>query len=267
MDADRNLRLGYPDRADLVPLLYPLVAGWVGPESPWRLEMVPGTPGDMERGLLDGSLDAALVPPLLLSRQGARLEALGGWGVACEGPSDLALLLAPRRLDMMDAESLSVAPMAEGSTAEHLIRLLLKPYYDITLNFLSEGGEGYSNEGARLMFGDGAAREAEKRPEGWVAEDMGVAWFVLSGLPTVWEILAAARDLERRKPGVRAALDDALTRSRRSATEQSATLLDDAANRLGWKRDRTKEMLSRRRYTVGTPEQKALARFFTLAGG
>ena len=261
-----NLRLGYPDRADLVPIMHGLHAGWVGPESPWKLEAVSASASGLERGLTDGTLDAAFVPPLVLSQGGARLQALGGWGVACEGPSDLALLLSPQRLDLMDGSDLSLHPEAAASTAEHLLRLLLKPYYDIALNLLAPGDPGYEAKGMRLMFGDGAAREAQARPEGWFAEDMGVAWYVLTGLPTVWEILASPRDLEARKPGARAAIEDALQKSRQAAREQQSTLLDVVAQRLGWKHDRAKDFLARRRYTLGEPEQKGLARFFTLAG-
>jgi predicted solute-binding protein len=261
-----SLRVGYPDRVDLLPLLYALQAGWAMPESPWKLELVSAAAGELGSGVLDGTLDAAFVPPLTLSRNGMRLQPLGGWGVVSEGPSQLALLLAPQRLDLMDGGDLAIQPQAHNSTAEHLLRLLLKPYYDITLNLKTPGDDGQDPQGMRLMFGDDAAREAEARPDGWIAEDMGVAWFVLSGLPTVWEILAAPRDLDERKPGARAAIEDVLQKSRQAAREQQDTLLDVASGRLGWQNDRTKEMLARRRYTLGKPEQKALARFFTLLG-
>jgi len=223
-------------------------------------------PGELSAALLGGDLDAAFVPPLTLSQNGSRLEALGGWGVSSEGPSDLALLLAPQRLDLMDGGDLSIHSEAFGSTAEHLLRLFLKPYYDITLTLHAPTDPAYDPKGMRLLFGDVAAREAAKRPESWVAEDMGVAWYVLSGLPTVWEILAAPRDLEARKPGSRVALQSALERSRRSAQEQNAAILQLATDRLSAKPDRAKEILARRRYTLSEREQKALARFFTLAG-
>jgi predicted solute-binding protein len=261
-----TLRLGYPDRADYLPLLYPLQAGWAAPDSPWKLEVVNASPGDLGGSLLEGDLDAAFVPPLTLSQNGSRLEALGGWGVSSEGPSELALLLAPQRLDLMDGADLSVHADASGSTAEHLLRLLLKPYYDIALNLHAAGDSAFDPKGMRLLLGDNAPREASSRAERWVAEDMGVAWFVLSGLPTVWEILATPRDLEARKPGARPALQAAIERSRRSAQEQSAAIVQLVGDRLALPRDRAKEFLARRRYTLSDREQKALAHFFTLVG-
>jgi chorismate dehydratase len=230
------------------------------------MEVVNASPGELSSALLRGELDAAFVPPLTLSQNGSRLEALGGWGVSCEGPSDLALLLAPKRLDLMDGGDLSIHAEALDSTAEHLLRLFLKPYYDIALTLNTPTDTGYDPKGMRLLFGDAAAREAAKRAEPWVAEDMGVAWYVLSGLPTVWEILAAPRDLEARKPGSREAIQSALELSRRSAQEQKAALLQLAAERLSVKSDRAREIVTRRRYTLGEREQKALAHFFTLAG-
>jgi chorismate dehydratase len=259
------LRLGYHDRANLMPLLYPLKAGWVGPPSPWKLVLVNLIPAELVSGLVSGELDAALIPPLVLTQRGDRLASLGGWGLASEGASETALLLAPQRLDLMDEGHVSVSDEAQGSTAAYLLRVLLKPYYDITLSLHAPGDSAYDATGARLLYSDDAPSQAQSRPEGWVAEDMGVAGYVMSGLPTVWEMLAAPRDLETRKPGAGEAIQEALKLSQRAAQEQQATLLEEAAQRLGLEHTRVKELFARQSYTLGEKEQKGLAHFFTLA--
>ena len=38
-DNQHTLRLGYHDKANLLPLLYPIAAGWAQPESPWKVEV------------------------------------------------------------------------------------------------------------------------------------------------------------------------------------------------------------------------------------
>lgn len=261
-----NLRLGYYDRANLLPLLYPLKAGWVAPDSPWKLEVVHDTPAALLAALLRRELDAAFVPPAGVMQNGAALAPLGGWGLASEGITATILLIAPQRLDLIDGGDLAITPPAEGSSAEYLIRTLLKPYYDITLNLRSQADSGYDTQGARLMYGDDAAKQAAKRPSPeWVAEDMGVAWYVQSGLPMVWEMLATPRDLEQRKSGASAALQKALQRSQRSAQEQQVTILEEATSRLGMQRDGVKQLLARQRYTLGQQEQKGLAAFLDLA--
>src|SRR4051812_31079883 len=195
------LRLGYQDRANYVPLLYPVKAGWVAAPSPWRVEVRNEAPQGLVDAMLAGELDAAFLPPGAVARYAARFSALGGWGLATEGRMDTALLLAPQRIDLIDGADVSITASAVGSTAEHLLRVLVTPYYGIEMKIRLPGEEGYNPKGARLMYGDEAARDAGKRAQEWVAEDLGVAWFVLTGLPTVWEMLVVQRDLEARKPG------------------------------------------------------------------
>ena len=192
-----NLRLGYWDRANLLPLLYPLKAGWVAPDSPWKLEVMHDTPARLLGALLRGEIDVAFVPPAGVIQNSGAIAPLGGWGLASEGMTATVLLIAPQRLDLLDGGDLSVTPPAAGSSADYLVRTLLKPYYDISLSLHAEGDAAYDAKGARLMYGDDAAKQAARRPTAeWVAEDMGVAWFVQSGLPMVWEMLATPRDLE-----------------------------------------------------------------------
>ncbi|HVF98776.1 MAG TPA: MqnA/MqnD/SBP family protein, partial [Chloroflexia bacterium] len=130
----------------------------------------------------------------------------------------------------------------------------------------AEADAAYDPMAARLMYGDDAAKEAARRPTAeWVAEDMGVAWYVQSGLPMVWEMLATPRDLEQHKPGACVALQEALKRSQRCAQEQQASILGEAAARLGMKPDDVKQLFARQRYTLGPQEQKGLASFLDLA--
>ncbi len=248
-----------------MPLLYPLEAGWVGAESPWKLEVAINTPSKVLDDLLMGEIDAGFVSPAALAQHGQKLAALGGWGVVSEGISGAALLLAPQRLDLMDKSDVALHPEAQGSTAEYLLRLLLKPYYDIELSLKKGGTEAHNLKEARLLYGDRATIEAEKRAPEWVAEDVGLAMWLLTGMPAVWEIMAGRRDLEERKPGAGEALKQVVANSHKAGQEQRASVLDEAASRLGVSIDKVKEMFGRHRYTLGDKEQKGLAQFLDMA--
>lgn len=260
------LRVGWHSRANLLPLLYPLEAGWVLPPSPWKLEMQSATPGELLSALRAGDLDAAFVPSLAVLLHDRELSTLGGWGLAAEGATGTALLLAPQRLDLMDGGDLSILPEAADSTAEHLVKTLLTPYYGIKLNSYRAGAAGFNPEGARLMFGDAAALDSRKRASAWVAEDLGVAWFVLTGLPMVWEMLALSKSLEQRKAGAGVILQTVLAQSQRAAREQAATVLEEASTRLGLSKEATKSLLARQRFNLTESDMKALGRFLEMAG-
>src|SRR3954467_10028538 len=102
------LRLGYQDRANYVPLLYPVKAGWVAPPSPWRVEVRNEAPQGLVDAMLAGGLDAAFLPPRAVARYAAQFSALGGWGLATEGKADTVLLLAPQRIDLIDGADVSI---------------------------------------------------------------------------------------------------------------------------------------------------------------
>ena len=264
-DGSHLLRLGYQDRANFLPLLYPIKAGWAMPESPWKLEVANDTPQRLLDGLLGGDFDAAFISPAALTQHSRQLAPLRGWGLAVEGATETGMILAPQRLDLVDGKSISLSEEAQGSTAAYLMRTLLIPYYGISLTIRPATDTERATEDARLLYGDNAALEAKKQPEGAVAEDLGKAWFILSGLPMVWEMLAAPRDLEERKPGAGESLHALITRSQRAAQEQQSTILDEATARLDLKKERVKELFARQKYTLSEREQKGLAYFLDQA--
>lgn len=265
---DRHtLRLGYHKRINFAPLLYPLEAGWVNAASPWRIELVEGNHAVLQDWLLEGGLDAAFIPATAAQKWGSKITPLGGWGLTSAGITETDILLAPKRIDLIDGEAVAIPPEVAGSTADLLFRSLITPYYGITLNLLAEDDEAYEQAPSRLVFGDEAATEGEKaRSQNRVAEDIGLAWWVLTGLPMVWEILCAPRSLDAGKPGASAALQNALKLSQRSATEQASTVLDAAAASAALPVARVKELFARQTYTLGTDEQKGLAKFLDMAG-
>jgi chorismate dehydratase len=262
----QTLRLGYHNRANLLPLLYPLKAGWVAPASPWKLEIVNDAPAGLLDALLNGLLDAAFVTPIGAQIHGDRITPLGGWGLAAEGASGTALLLSPQRIDLIDGGDVSILPEAADSTAEQILRAILTPYYGIAVNLRKPGEPEYSEKGARLIYSDNGARQAASSPQGWVAEDVGLAWWVLTGLPMVWELLCVPRDLRARKPGASEALQTLMALSQRSASEQNATIVQEAASRLNIEQKRVKELFSRQHYTLGPKEQNGLAHFLDMVG-
>jgi predicted solute-binding protein len=261
---EHTLKLGYYDRANLLPLLYPLAAGWTQPESPWKLEVVNLPPAAGLNALLAGDLDAAFVSPVAAQVHGASIAPLGGWGLATHGAAETTLLLAPQRLDYMDGQDVAVLPEAAGSVVETLLKTLLTPYYGIALELRGEGEERYDPAGARLTYGNDPG--ARKLPSGWVAEDLGLAWWVLTGLPMVWDLLCSRRDVESAKPGAGQMLNGLLKQSQRTAGENVSTVQDEASRRLGLPAAQIKELFARQRFMLGQDEQRGLAHFLDQAG-
>lgn len=263
----QSLRLGYHNRANFAPLLYPLEAGWIAPPSPWMLQIENDTPAKLLDSLLADDLDAAFITPASAQLNGRKIAPLGGWGVAVAGAAETALFLSPSRIDLIDGGDIAITPSAEGSTADHLLRTLITPYYGVKLNLHTLDSEGYDITGPRLLFGDDAAQKgAGAASAGWAVEDISLAWWIMTGLPMVWELLCYKRNLETRKPGATEALQNLVKLSQRSASEQASTVLDVAASSTGLAPERVKVLFARQTYTLSTNEQKGLATFLDMAG-
>jgi predicted solute-binding protein len=228
---------------------------------------VSGRHPELVDALLEERLDAAFIPAIAAQKWGKKLAPLGGWGLTSAGTTETALLLAPRRIDLIDGESVAIMPGEVGSTADHLLRTLITPYYGITLKLLTHEDDGYAEASSRLTFGNEAVKAGEaEKANGKVAEDLGLAWWVLTGLPMVWEMLCHPRTLEENKPGAITAIQSALKSSQRAAAEQANTVVEAAAAAVSLKPDRLKELFARQTYTLGNNEQKGLATFLDMAG-
>jgi chorismate dehydratase len=286
------LRFGYTGSAHLVPLLHPLVSGWVVP--PGRAVTWHDLPAGPLLAELDaGTLDAALVAPVAYARRRAALALLPGVGLASEGPTAAAVLHSPQRADSLDAQAMRLPAPPTDDAGAALLAVLLRPYFGINAALLPPGAtvpEGRA-VGAELFTGDAAIRvrrpwllyDAYLRtiPEPGVAaprrrptpvaapdpavsgytEDLGAAWWVLTGVPLVWAVGVVRQDIAT--PDALAALGAGFEAARRAAAEQHPTILAAAAAHAQLPEAALALLLTPQTTTLGPRELGALDAYFT----
>ena len=184
-----HLRFGYTPSIHLLPLLHPLLAGWVYPTG-LRLDLVALPAAELEQALAAGELDGGLVHPLTYSRLRARLEVMPGIGLVSEGPNSLVVLQSAERPDSLDGGGVTVDPSAAGGIGPALLETLARPYFDITLDVAAPPGDSAvapsaanSPPVATLLAGDAAVRarlpwllyEARFSPSTLAAEERALA--------------------------------------------------------------------------------------------
>ena len=261
------LRFGYTGSVHLLPLLYPLEAGWaLPPGRPVTWHDLP--PGEVLARLDAGTLDAALVAPVAYARRRKALELLPGVGLASEGPTAAAVLHSTVRADNLDRQAIRVPAPPTDDAGAALLAVLLRPYYSISAQLVPPDAplpDG-ATEGGTLLTGDAAVaarrpwllydaylrtveppgapaqprRSAARRPvpapdpaTAGYAEDLGAAWWVLTGVPLVWAIGVVRHDLLTQAPTVADQLVAGFVAARRAATEQQPSILAAAAARVG----------------------------------
>ena len=241
-----------------------------------------------------GTLDAALVAPVAYARRRARLALLPGVGLASEGPTAAAVLHSPQRADSLDGQAIQVpAPPADDAGAA-LLAVLLRPHYGITATLFNPAVAPVPagrTVGGTLLTGDAAitarrpwllydaylrsipepgAPAPRRRPTPVAApdpaiagytEDLGAAWWVLTGVPIVWAVGVVRQEIAT--PELLAALVAGFEAARRAATEQQPTILQAAASRVALPEAVLAALLAPQTTTLGPRELGALDAYFT----
>jgi chorismate dehydratase len=183
------LRVGFIDYLNCLPLRLGL-EGTGGLEG---VELVGGTPAEVNAALLSGEVELGLVSSASWARNRDRLKRLEGYGIASDGPVMSVLLATPegRRL----SEARRVALTSESATSHSLARLVLERVYGASHFYevvSTRPEKALAEYDAALFIGDTALRV--RRMGGVAVYDLGEAWERFAGVPMVYAVWASRRD-------------------------------------------------------------------------
>ena len=231
---------------------------WLGPER---------DPGEIERALAAGELDAAVLPIDAVARARGAYELIPGLAAGSSGPAGVMVLLHRGRLDAVR----TVFSTGRGHAAETLTRLLFLASGSRVSLDRAEPAEAGSGGGARagelddstalLLTGEAALRETSRWTGiGWTAVDLGEAWHHLTGYPFVWAVWAIRPGSVSRK--VYGILHGARTRGKRRIPES----IDGLGLKAGEDRLHAERVLTGWvRYRLGSRELAGVRHFWREA--
>ena len=255
------LRLGNIDYSNCYPIHGPLLEAG---RPPW-LEVVDGTPSDLNRRLAKGELDIAPGSSIELARHAREYAALSGLCIGSAGPVESIILAT--RIPAEGLDGRSVALPTASATSRCLLRILLEIRLGVRpvwTDFDQEAGDPLRTDtspAAALFIGDVALRR--ECQVGEVHVDLGAEWTEWTGLPFVyalWLVAGSAvghpetEDLHR-----------LLLAARDSVSVDSASLAQQAGARYGFPPSRLRSYWSRIRYDLDDRMLAGLRRFLDLA--
>ncbi len=213
-----------------------------------RFSLVTAPPAECARMLVEGEVDAGLVPVAALARDGL-YRVVPGVAVGCRGPVGSVVVHSERPIE----ELTDVVLDSSSRTSVVLLRLLLRRRLGREPRYVSMAperlGEQVAGTTGALVIGDESMRLRGRFPFEW---DLGGAWFEWTGLPFVFAVWAArAADLTE--------TDVALLAE--SARRGEAALAEIA----GGDPDKLRYLREQVRYALGAEEAAGLQRFFDLA--
>jgi predicted solute-binding protein len=273
-----TIELLLDDAPGPAPLALAIELGWATPPAPLRV--VPALTADAVR---EHPAALALVPVAeyaFLRESHAVLPALAAGG----NHSAAAVLRADRRLDEIDEPLIDLDGVSR--TTECLVRATLTKFYGIAPGiWWREGeespatsppnqpaGEATADEGAggaapaeRLTLEareGGEALHLLDEPGDAVVEDLGRAWFILTGLPYASHLLVAPRALLETEATSVQELLDAIPGALRAAHERRRELRRELSQRYGVSRELLNDFYNDQLTTLTGDMQKAAIALF-----
>lgn len=200
------LRIGWVSYVNILPL-YPAVRDLSG------IALEEGVPTRLNGRLAAGEIDLAPISSIEYARHAERYVLLPGLSISSDGPTRSVLVASTLPVGQQMRERVVVHLTPQSATSVVLLKVLAAFAWPKTPGVVTTDDPAKAN--ARLLIGDEALREL-LNPTVPHHIDLGEAWRAHTGLPMVFAVFAARREV--------------LTDSRRATLERARTALLAAAD-------------------------------------
>lgn len=164
-------------------------------------ELVSGTAAELNDLLAAGELDVSVVSAVEYARNAAAYHLLPDLAISCDGPVRSVALFSRRPVHELDGAT--VLRTASSRTSVLLLELLCRHRWRVRPRFATVRAEsadldqlaGFPHE-AVLVIGDAALLLAAEARYPYMV-DLGQAWKEWTGLPFVFAVWAARRDVDQ----------------------------------------------------------------------
>ncbi|MEO8201432.1 MAG: menaquinone biosynthesis protein [Gemmatimonadota bacterium] len=226
-------------------------------------ELVSGTASELNDLLAAGELDVSVVSAVEYARDASLYHLLPNLAITCDGPVHSVKLFSKKPLDQLDGKT--VLRTASSRTSVLLLELLCRHRWQIAPRFATVRAEasdlgslaGLPHE-AVLVIGDAALMLAatDRYP---VQVDLGLEWREWTGLPFVFAVWAARRNIDQAKVQV---IHQRLLESRTWGLENLDELARDAARSSGVPESTCRAYLGDLDYSLSYRHLAGLTDFF-----
>jgi chorismate dehydratase len=225
--------------------------------------VVSATAAELNDLLAAGELDLSVVSAVEYARDAAAYHLLPDLAISCDGAVHSVALFSRRPVTELDAAT--VLRTASSRTSHLLLELLCRHVWHVAPNFVTARAEANDlvaleslPHDAVLVIGDAALhlRASGIYP---VFEDLGEAWKRWTGLPFVFAVWAARRDVDR---VAALGLHRRLLESRTWGVSHLDLIADEAALRTGIPRHTCRAYLGDLDYQLSYRHLAGLTEFF-----
>lgn len=217
----------------------------------------PDVPSALNRRLALGELDLAEVSSVEYARRSNDYVILADLGLSTRGPVGSVLLLSHQPRPAWTGGEIE-APF-ESETSVALLRVFLARLWGLDCRLVAEGQGG--DPVARLRIGDRAIAAARSGRYAHII-DLGQVWQAWTGLPLVYALWVARRQVADERPADLARLHAALLAARDLGVADRDGCAAEAVRRLDGDEGYYREYFTRLHYGLGPEELAGLRRFY-----
>lgn len=188
-DGEKNyqpLVLGQVDFINCLPINLPIELGKVNINA----SIVNGVPSELNSKILKGEIDIAPVSSVTYLENKDKLTPIGDLCIASDGHSDSVLLFSQFPIEELGGANIALSHAS--STSNKLLEIIFKEFLKINATFIMPNGSEYP---AYLLIGDHALSEYSKMPRNVFIYDLGSLWKKYTGLPMVFGIWVARKEI------------------------------------------------------------------------
>jgi chorismate dehydratase len=252
------LRLGHIDYSNCLPVHAALLE-----THPAGIEIINGTPAELNDALAAGEIDVAPASSIEYARHPGHYRLLPGLVIGSYGPVQSIRLESSVHIESL--ANARVAVPTASATSVVLLRILLELRYGINVHFVwyrqDEAADPLDEAAAALRIGDIALRR-EPRPDR-LLYDLGELWTEWTGLPfafALWQTnLGSEHDSELRD------LTAALHHSRQESLAHPEKLADRYSAHVGLPVERLARYWTGLRYELDDAMVRGLLHYYELA--
>ncbi len=174
-------------------------------------DFIEGVPSQVNRMLRSGEIDVSPSSSIEYLRNPSLYEIVEGHSISSKGPIGSILLFSRR--DIADLGGVNITVTAQSETSIGLLAVVLTQFFGIEPPLEISQRPERSDADAFLLIGDDALRQrrmiadtgetGERSCRGLKVYDLGEIWFERTGLPFVFALWIARRDVTRETGPVR----------------------------------------------------------------
>ena len=218
-------RVGHIQFLNCLPLYYSMVEKNVLLD----MELLKGTPMELNRYLIEGHLDVGPISSIEYARHRDKLVLLPDLTVSSDG--EVHSIVLASTLPAMSLGNASVAMTNTSATSQALVQIILQQGYGVHPRYFvcpPDLALMLREAEAALLIGDQALRVSFEKPDLFVY-DMGGEWKKLTNHKMVYAVWAARREFVREKPEQVRALYAAFQESLQYSLENLESIAGRAA--------------------------------------